>query len=377
MAGIYIHVPFCKTRCTYCDFFTRTDKTLRKPYVNAICKEASLRKSYIGNETIDTIYFGGGTPSQLHISDIRSILESIYETYTVNNNVEITLEANPDDLSEDYLSDLISIGFNRLSMGVQSFDNNLLHFLNRRHSAEKAIQAVNQAQQQGFSNISIDLMYGLPSQTMEVWKETLQIATDLNIQHISSYHLIYEEGTKLYRQLRKGEVRAIDEDTSIDMFSLMIEYLKQAGFEHYEISNFAQKGYISRHNSSYWLNSKYLGLGPAAHSYNKENRCWNISSIPLYIEGVNSENPNIEIEQLDSRTRYNDFILTGMRTMWGVNKEELESTFGVEALIYFEKNIKKHIESEMVVYSEGCYKITKNGIFISDSIMSDLMQCSI
>lgn len=373
MAGIYIHVPFCKTICIYCDFFTKTNMDKKNPYINAICKEAKIRTTYIDNEPISTIYFGGGTPSQLTIDDLKAVLDTIKNTYNVATNAEVTLEANPDDLNASYLDSLLSIGINRLSMGVQSFDDDELLFLNRRHSAEKAKQAVQLSQKSGFKNISIDLMYGLPNQTMDIWKQNLKQAIDLDIQHISSYHLIYEAGTKLYRLLQKGAISSVDEELSVAMFSTMIEQLKDAGFIHYEISSFGKKDFFSKHNSSYWLNEKYLGLGPAAHSYNRENRSWNIASIPKYIKGIDADCPEIEIEQLDSKTRYNDFILTGLRTMWGINRDTLKAEFGETMLNYCDKNIQKYIDSSDVICSENRYLLHKKGIFISDSIMSDLM----
>ncbi len=373
MAGIYIHVPFCKTRCNYCDFFTRTNQSQKSPYINALCKEIDIRADYLGEEIIHTIYFGGGTPSLLSHTELQSVLNAIKARFKISDDTEITLEANPDDLTKSYLSGLISLGFNRLSMGIQSFDDKLLTFLNRRHSANKAIESVNMAKTCGFRNISIDLMYGLPGQTLPIWEESLEKAIDLNIQHISSYHLIYEEGTKLYRLLKKGELIPTPEDTSLAMFSTMIDKLENAGFIHYEISNFGKDSYFSRHNSSYWLDEKYLGIGPASHSYNKENRSWNISSIPQYIEGIQSGIPNLDKEILDEKSSYNDFILTGMRTMWGIKKSELEKRFSRNKILYFEKNIRKHLESETVIFVKGTYKLTRKGIFISDSIMSDLM----
>jgi len=373
MAGIYIHVPFCKTICIYCDFFTKTNMDKKNPYIDAVCKEAKIRSSYIDNEKVETIYFGGGTPSQLPKEDIKSILDTIYNTYEVATDAEITLEANPDDLNEDYANDLIQIGINRLSMGVQSFDDDELKFLNRRHSAERAIKAVKLSQNAGFKNISIDLMYGLPNQTMDIWKKNLQTAIDLHIQHISSYHLIYEEGTKLYRLLQKGNIKSVDEELSVEMFSTMIDYLTKADFIHYEISSFGKEGLFSKHNSSYWLGTKYLGLGPAAHSFDGQNRSWNISSIPKYISGINANEPNIEIEYLDKKTQYNDFILTGLRTMWGVNKHKLEKKFGKDMLSYCDRNIQKYIDSSDVIETNNIYKLNKSGIFISDSIMSNLM----
>lgn len=373
MAGIYIHVPFCKTICIYCDFFTKTNMDQKNPYIRAICREAEIRSSYIDNEDIKTIYFGGGTPSQLNKDDLKDILDTIYRVYNVDKNAEITLEANPDDIDLEYLDDLLKVGINRLSMGIQSFDDDELRFLNRRHSADKAIKAIQFSQQAGFNNISIDLMYGLPNQTMDIWKKNLQEAINLNIQHISSYHLIYEEGTKLYRLLQKGSVKSVDEALSVEMFSTMIDYLSNADFIHYEISSFGKKDLFSKHNSSYWLGTKYLGLGPAAHSYNQKNRSWNVSSIPKYINGINSNIPDIEIELLDNKTLYNDFILTGMRTMWGVDKHKLDNLFGMDMLNYCKQNIQKHLESGNVIEENNIYKLTRKGIFVSDSIMSDLM----
>jgi putative oxygen-independent coproporphyrinogen III oxidase len=341
--------------------------------VAVLCKEIELATNYLDGELVSTIYFGGGTPSQLTTEELKLILDTVSDRFTINENPEITLEANPDDLNEKYLYSLLDLGFNRLSMGVQSFNDEHLKYLNRRHSSQKAIDAVKMSQQAGFRNISIDLIYGLPQQTMSDWTESLDKAIRLDIQHISSYHLIYEEGTKLFKLLNSGKVNPVDEDTSLDMFSLMIDKLSEAGFIHYEISNFAKNGYFSRHNSSYWLDEKYLGLGPSAHSYNKAHRTFNVPSIAKYIKGIESGFPDIEIEGLDTDTRYNDFVLTGMRTMWGVSAEKLKEQFGEKYLTYFEKNIRKHIESGSVRKDKEVYKLTRTGIFISDAVMSDLM----
>lgn len=373
MAGLYIHVPFCKTRCIYCDFYTRTHMEQKSPYVSALCKELALRSNYIGSETISTIYFGGGTPSQLSESDFNAIFDAIYKTFEVDTDAEITLEANPDDIDEEYVNMLRQTGFNRLSMGVQSFDDEQLRFLNRRHSAKKALEAVQRSQKAGFDNISIDLMYGLPNLRSDIWNRTLDTALSLNIQHISSYHLIYEQGTKLYRLLQKGDVKSVDEELSVEMFSTLINRLSEAGFIHYEISNFGKKGHFSRHNSSYWLGAKYLGIGPSAHSYNGVDRCWNVSSISKYIEGIEANKPHIETEKLDLHTRYNDFILTTMRTMWGIDRNKLKKQFGEKLAQYCDKNIERHLRSGDVLLHEDNYTISSKGIFISDSIMSDLM----
>lgn len=374
MAGIYIHVPFCKTRCIYCDFYTRTDISPKQEYISALCKEIALRKNYLSGEKIKTIYFGGGTPSQLSEKDFSVIFKSIYDNFEVVPDAEITMEANPDDLTPHYVEMLIRHPFNRLSIGIQSFDDKELAFLKRRHSSEKAKEAVTLCKSKEFNNISIDLMYGLPGQTMEIWQKNLNEAIGLDIQHISSYHLIYEQGTWLYRLFKLGEVNAVDEDVSVEMFSIMIDKLASAGFEHYEISNFARNGLYSNHNSSYWLGEKYLGLGPAAHSFNGENRSWNIASISRYIKGINTGYPDIETEYIDEDTSYNDFILTGMRTMWGVDLNKLERRFGEQMKTYCLKNVRKYIDTDYVTIVDNVMKLTRKGIFISDGIMSDLMR---
>lgn len=373
MAGIYIHIPFCKQRCIYCDFYTTTNLIDRQNYMDALCREAELRKDYIEGEVVNTIYFGGGTPSLLQSADFEQIFHSLYKNFNVSADAEITLEANPDDLSSDYIKLLQDLPVNRLSMGVQSFNDRELKFLNRRHDAKQAIDVVQKCRKAGFNNISIDLMYGLPEQTMDIWKYNLHQAVELDVQHISAYHLIYEEKTKLYRLLEKGRVKTIEENLSVDMFSEMIDQFRQAGFEHYEISNFAKEGFISKHNSSYWLGTKYLGLGSSAHSFDGENRAWNISSVKEYIKGIDGQNPDITMEYLDENMRYNDFILTGLRTKWGVDLKQLEQKFGDLKLNYCLQNIQKHIDRDKVIKVEDKLKLTQDGIFISDDIMSDLM----
>lgn len=373
MAGIYIHVPFCKTRCIYCDFYTRTDLSPRNNYVSAVCKELELRRDYVKGEAIDTIYFGGGTPSQLSPNDFNRIFAAIHEHYRISPDAEITMEANPDDLSDKYLESVRTLPFNRLSIGIQSFNDQELGFLKRRHSARRAEEVVLQCKSMGYDNISIDLMYGLPNQTMDIWTKNLDAAISLDVNHISSYHLIYEQGTRLYRMFKIGDVKPVDEDLSVDMFSLMIDRLSSAGFEHYEISNFARNGLYSKHNTSYWLGKIYLGVGPAAHSYDGLNRAWNIASISKYIKSLYDGGLNIETEYLDQHTRYNDFILTGMRTKWGVNLNVLEQQFGNQMKIYCLDNATKYMNQGYLTNEDNILKLTRSGIFISDGIMSDLM----
>lgn len=373
MAGIYIHIPFCKTRCIYCDFYTRTDLSPRNDYVSAVCKELELRRDYVKGEVIDTIYFGGGTPSQLFADDFNRIFDAIHEYYRISPDAEITMEANPDDLSDKYLESVSALPFNRLSIGIQSFNDQELAFLKRRHSAKRAEEVVLRCKSMGYDNISIDLMYGLPNQTMDIWTKNLDTAISLDVQHISSYHLIYEQGTRLYRMFKMGDVKPVDEDLSVDMFSLMIDRLTGVGFEHYEISNFARNGLYSKHNTSYWLGKIYLGVGPAAHSYDGCNRAWNVASISKYIKSLCDRELNIETEYLGQHTRYNDFILTGMRTKWGVNLNVLEQLFGNQMKMYCLDNAAKYMSQGYLINEDNILKLTRSGIFISDGIMSDLM----
>ena len=372
MAGIYIHIPFCKTRCVYCDFYKETDESKINDFVAALCAEATLRKNEI-SESIKTIYFGGGTPSRLNKQHFENIFENLFSNFSVESDAEITLEANPDDLSEEYIQLLRELPFNRISIGIQSFDDDELKFLSRRHSAQQAIEAVKRCQQAGFDNISIDLMYGLPKQTLEIWKENLQKACELNIQHISAYHLIYEPETKLYLLLQKGKIQPVSDDASTEMFSTLIDVLLQNGFEHYEISNFAKNGLYSKHNTSYWKNEKYMGLGPSAHSYDGENRSWNVSSLNKYIESVKSGKLSQETENLTLSQKYNEFILTGLRTMWGVDLQQLKEKFGNKFYNYCLQNAQVSIDEKHLTIINNSLILTISGIFISDVIMSELM----
>jgi len=372
VAGIYIHIPFCKTRCTYCDFFMGTNETLLDTFVDALCAEAKIRKEETG-ETVETIYFGGGTPSRLHRAHFDRIFETLFSHYTIAPDAEITLEANPDDLSADYVELLSQLPFNRLSIGIQSFNDEELRFLSRRHNGREALDAVRRCQQQGFRNISIDLMYGLPGQTTEIWRENLQQAIGLNIQHISSYHLIYEEKTRMYRLLKAGKIHPVPEETSTEMFALLIDTLTSHRFIHYEISAFGQPGYFSRHNSAYWNDTAYLGLGPAAHSYDGKSRSWNIASITRYNQSKDSGQFERTTEQLSLYEKYNEFILTGLRTMWGVDLQELRKRFGGQLHDFCLENAQRYIDQKLLRTEEDKLRLTREGIFISDGIMSDLM----
>ena len=373
MAGIYIHIPFCKRRCIYCDFFSTTQSEKKPTYIHALCQELEMRKNYLKGEEIETIYLGGGTPSQLTEKELNEIFTSLYNIYKVKEDAEITLEANPDDLTPEYVSMLRRLPINRISMGIQTFQEETLKLLHRRHTARQAIEAFQRCREVGFRNISIDLMYGLPGETLDTWKEDLQQAIALHPEHISAYHLIYEEGTALWKLRDEHQVEEADEDLSVTLFKNLIDELKQAGYQHYEISNFCLPGLHSRHNSSYWTGKKYLGCGPSAHSFNGSSRQWNIASLDNYLKGIASGKPNYEIEELDLYTRYNDFVITSIRTCWGMSLSRLRSEYGEELYRYCLRMAKSHLEQGVLETEEDTLRLTQEGIFISDGIMSDLL----
>lgn len=373
MAGIYIHIPFCKSRCIYCDYFTSINEVEMDQYVHALCKEIKLRKTELSHNKIKTIYFGGGTPSRLHRFHFEKIFETIHSNYKIDSQAEITIEANPDDLSQGYIDMLRELPLNRISIGVQSFDDHELQFLSRRHNSQTAIDSVKYCQEKGFDNISIDLMYGLPNQTLEIWQSNLDKARQLNIQHISAYHLIYEDKTRLYSLLKSGGVKPVDEDCSLEMFEMLISTLKKDGFIHYEVSNFAKDGFVSQHNSSYWKGVKYIGLGPSAHSFDGEHRWWNVSSIPKYIKGISNGKPDLEKEDIDLAKKYNEFLITGLRTMWGIDVDVLKTKFENDKYEYFFKYAEKYFNLNYLVIDKTKVTLSHKGIFIVDGIVSDLM----
>ena len=373
MAGIYLHIPFCKTRCIYCDFYSTTRSELKNRYVSALCNELTMRKEYLKGETIETIYFGGGTPSQLEENDFRQLFDTLETHYGLKHCEEITLEANPDDLSSEYLEMLSTLPFNRISMGIQTFDDATLKLLKRRHNATTAIDAVHRCREAGFQNISIDLIYGLPGETKERWENDLIKAIHLAPEHISAYHLIYEEDTPIYTMLQKQQIQEVNEDSSLQFFTLLIEHLQKAGYEHYEISNFCCLGKYSQHNSSYWKGISYLGCGPSAHSFNGTEREWNISSIDRYIKGIEENQRDFETEYLTPTTQYNEFIITTLRTVWGTPLSELKQKFGEDKWEYCRKMAASYLKNGKLEETNDTLRLTREGIFISDSIMSDLL----
>ena len=318
MAGIYVHIPFCKSRCIYCDFFSTLLLNKEDVYISALIREINRRKKYLNDEPVNTIYIGGGTPSVLKTKSIKTILNCIQSSFTVSNNAEITIEANPGDLDLQKLQDLREIGINRLSIGIQSFDDNCLRLIGRRHTSGEAIEAVRLAQQAEFENISIDLMYALPLQTLEQWRHTVDTAISLNVQHVSAYCLTIEDTTPIYSLIKQGKIQPSDEDTANIMYETCADQLQQAGFIHYEVSNFCKPDFQSRHNSNYWNNTAYLGIGAAAHSYNLTSRQWNVCDIDKYIK---SAPPTIE--HLSKQDIYNERMMLGLRTKDGVDLTKL------------------------------------------------------
>lgn len=378
MAGIYLHIPFCESRCIYCNFYSTTRfDDWKDRYVAALCQEIRTRKDYLKGEPIRTIYLGGGTPSQLSITQLKTIFECIEENYDLNQCEETTLEANPDDLTLEYLSGLKRLPINRISMGVQTFDNRALRFLRRRHDAEEAVHAVENCRKVGFDNFSIDLIYGLPEETPERWKSDIAQTLALRPAHISAYCLSYETGTPLDKMLKEQQIKEVDEQSSLSYYNLLMKELKQAGYEHYEISNFCLPGQYSRHNSSYWRGVPYLGCGASAHSYNGNERDWNTADLKQYITGIEDGDRIFESEILDSTTKYNESIMTGLRTSIGVDMNKLKETSGEKAHDYCLKMATPHLKTHKLEYANGYLRLTSNGIFVSDDIISDLFIVSL
>ena len=370
MAGIYIHIPFCESRCKYCDFFSTTRLERRDAYVEAVAKEAAQRNGYLPSQNIHTVYFGGGTPSMLSVEQIGRILGELRKNYVFDADAEITTEANPSDINEEKLRGWKKLGINRLSIGIQSFQDAQLKQIGRRHNAEQARQAVRMARDAGFENISIDLMYGLPGETLKEWKEDVEEALKLEVEHVSAYCLSYEEGTPLTRALMRKEIEEVDEETENAMYDWLTERLSRAGLERYEVSNFAKKGFESQHNSSYWNGIPYLGLGAGAHSYDGKTRQWNVSDLEQYIRGVEQGETYFEKEVLTKNDLYNEYIMLKIRTREGVNlsmvpRSMQEVCKGVAKSYIENGKLKMENEDRLVA--------TQEGIHILNRIIEDMM----
>jgi oxygen-independent coproporphyrinogen III oxidase len=372
MAGIYLHIPFCKQACYYCDFHFSTNTDLRAEITQAIATELSIQRSYLSEEIIDTIYFGGGTPSILSSKELLIILNSIHENFKVAPQAEITLEGNPDDLLYDKLAELKSLGINRLSIGIQSFEDTVLKFLNRAHSGKLAIASFENARAVGFENISIDLMYALPHQGPDMWKRNIHQALQLNPEHISSYSLTIEAKTVFGKWAAEKKLKTPDTDCSAQELLSLIDELEFAGYEHYEVSNFSKPGFISKHNSSYWKGTKYLGVGPSAHSYNGSSRQFNVSSNHLYLKAINANQVPATIEILSPEDKINDFLLTSLRTSWGADLRSLDQEYGYDLLKIHGDYVQRLVIGEYALITNETLILTKKGRLLADKIASDL-----
>lgn len=374
MSGIYVHIPYCHQACNYCDFHFSTSLKSKTDLIKSILQELDLRANYLSSKKISTIYFGGGTPSILPESDLFSILEKIYKIYSVDQDAEITIECNPEDLNIDKLKELKRLEFNRLSIGLQSFNDDELKWMNRNHSAEQSEASIKRTQDKGFENITIDLIYGSKFSNLKNWKTTLQKAIALEINHISSYNLTVEPKTKLGFDVQKNIEQEINDEKSAELFLEMIDVLTRNQFIHYEISNFAKEGFMSKHNSNYWKGFQYIGIGPSAHSFDGVSRQWNVSNNNLYIKSLSEKSDNFfEKEVLSQSDRFNETILTGLRTMWGINIKDMKKNYSNIIGKEFDEKISKLARQDLINLSEdGNAVLTLNGKLMADKIASDL-----
>ena len=366
MAGIYIHIPFCKSKCAYCNFFSVVSEKQRADFLEALKREAVARKDYLGEEEVRTVYFGGGTPSLLRASDIYEILDCLQKNYKIAA-AEITLEANPDTVSKESLLEYKSIGINRLSIGIQSFFDDDLKYLSRKHDSNHALQVLDWAKEFGFQEVTLDLIYGIPTLTEEKWRKNLDIFFSTGFNHLSAYALTVEENTALGQRIKKGVALPVDEDAVLRQYHLLVEMTENQGFEHYEISNFARPGHYSKHNTIYWKGEKYLGLGPSAHSFDGVSRQWNVSSVKDYCE-----NYSFEREELTLDDRYNEYVMTSLRTCWGCDLGFIRRTFGEEYAKRFKNITKRHLLSGKLFQKDEKFILTDNGMLFADGIAAEL-----
>lgn len=371
MAGIYIHIPFCRQKCHYCNFHFSVSQRNKEKLIEAICIEIERRKSFIKGEKIETIYFGGGTPSVLNASELNKIMKVVRKSFVLNQNPEITLEANPDDLNSEYLIQLNDIGFNRLSIGIQSFDEADLKLMNRSHSSKQARQSIENALKAGFENLSIDLIFSMPGSDIEKWKSNLTKALEYPIPHFSFYNLTLENRTALHHFVEQGKVKMLSDEEMAGQFSFTMEFMENAGFEHYEISNYARPGRYARHNTSYWQGKNYLGVGPSAHSFDGQARSWNIANNPKYIKSIMSGEFLLQTEILSQDEKYNEFIMTGLRTQWGCDLDRLKD-FGKKYEEYFIAEISKEMQKGRVFRDDKTFILSKEGKVFADEVASNL-----
>ncbi|MCX6228736.1 MAG: radical SAM family heme chaperone HemW [Bacteroidia bacterium] len=372
MSGIYFHIPYCRTKCHYCDFYASNNIKTINQLVNAEIEELYLRRSYLEDEEVQTIYFGGGTPSVLSISHINDLLSTVRKNFNVSVDCEISLEANPEDLTELYLKQLYEVGINRLSIGIQSFDEDILVYLGRRHGTEMLSNMIETAQNIGFKNISLDLIYGIPGLTLERYTESIKAVLKLGVQHISAYALTIEKKTYFYKLLITNRLKEVADEEVLDHFNATIDLLALNGFSHYEVSSFSKPGFQSRHNSSYWQGKNYLGVGPAAHSFNGKSRQWNISSTKNYILNIANGSSYFEVEILNEIDKYNEYVLLGLRTANGISKNFIVDSFDKKIVAYFSKEISKLDKDEFILQDGDQICLSRKGILMSDFIIRKL-----
>lgn len=370
---IYLHIPFCKQKCSYCNFHFSTSLKYKEDMVAAIKKEIGLRKNELESKNLKSLYFGGGTPSILKVDELQSIVDEVLKHFSFDPDIEITLEANPDDLDKNFLKDLSKTPFNRLSIGTQSFFEEDLKLMNRAHNSTEAESSIKRAQDYGFENISIDLIYGSPTSNLEIWKKNLKKTIELQVPHVSSYALTIEPKTALNTWIAQGKIAAPKEAEQHQEFFYMTDFLKDHGFDHYEISNFGKPGFHSKHNSAYWKYEEYLGLGPSAHSYNGRNeRSWNIANNKKYIDLLGQNSLAKETEILSEKDQYNEMLMIGLRTVWGVDVSSLKEKFSAQILDYFQKEIRTKLEEGTLIIEDNHLKIPEKHWFLADGIASDL-----
>lgn len=371
MAGIYLHIPFCKQACTYCNFHFSTSLRYKDELVKALAKEAEAEKQYLQEEAINTIYFGGGTPSILEVSELEFLISNLREHYSIKSGCEITLETNPDNISEKKLRAWAQLGINRLSIGVQSFFEEELQWMNRAHNASQAINSLQLAKKY-FENITVDLIYGSPLLTDDMWKQNVDRVIELNIPHLSCYALTVEEKTPLHKLVNTNKTASVDDEKQARQFLLLMQWLKENRYEHYEVSNFAKPGFRSRHNSSYWKGEKYLGIGPSAHSYNGVERRWNVANNNIYIKDIKEHLSHREVEILTPAQRLNEFIMISLRTVEGIDLNRLQTQFGIEERKRVEMRLQKFVSTGLIKLNHTSAQLTDEGMLRADGIASEL-----
>jgi oxygen-independent coproporphyrinogen III oxidase len=372
MPGLYVHIPFCKQACHYCDFHFSTRQRTRDQVMEAIRKELWDRADEFKDQTLDTIYLGGGTPTILHPEELRLLFNEIEGSYDIKEGAEITLECNPDDVTDARSSMWRHLGFNRLSIGIQSFSDHHLQAMNRIHDSEDGIRCVQLAKDNGFENISIDLIYGLPDSSIDEWSDALDTAISLGINHVSAYHLTIEPNTVFHKWVKDGKIKPVDDSQSEEQFIMLRERLISAGFDHYEVSNFARSGFVSQHNSSYWRGNHYMGVGPSAHSFNGSHRRWNISNNVLYSKLVASEGNYFDSESLSAHTRANELIMTGLRTSWGLNLREIDRLIGLPFTAQVNNTVSSWVDNDLATRENDVVRLTSKGWMLADGLASDL-----